>query len=115
MWGSKRVKVDEDLVGGEEDLGIWGFPATGLGLNAAAVCADPPGVAQKITSFEKVLRRDLKLMRHRQVIHPVLQEGRKPPASPASAAARLLTSSLDAVQASSRGSSGGGPAGVRAS
>lgn len=33
-------------------------------------------VEQKISSFEKILRRDLKLMRHRQVIHPVLQEGR---------------------------------------
>uniref|UniRef100_H3CAC2 T-box domain-containing protein n=1 Tax=Tetraodon nigroviridis TaxID=99883 RepID=H3CAC2_TETNG len=31
-------------------------------------------VEQKISSFEKILRRDLKLMRHRQVIHPVLQE-----------------------------------------
>lgn len=31
---------------------------------------------EKISSFEKILLRDLKLMRHRQVIHPVLQEGR---------------------------------------
>lgn len=30
---------------------------------------------QKIAEFEKILLRDLKLMRHRQVIHPVLQEG----------------------------------------
>lgn len=31
---------------------------------------------EKISALEKVLLRDLKLMRHRQVIHPVLQEGR---------------------------------------
>lgn len=30
---------------------------------------------EKIAAFEKVLLTDLKLMRHRQVIHPVLQEG----------------------------------------
>ncbi|XP_036927400.1 MAX dimerization protein MGA a isoform X7 [Acanthopagrus latus] len=29
---------------------------------------------EKITAFEKILLRNLKLMRHRQVIHPVLQE-----------------------------------------
>ncbi|TMS21242.1 hypothetical protein E3U43_015215 [Larimichthys crocea] len=29
---------------------------------------------EKIIAFEKILLRDLKLMRHRQVIHPVLQE-----------------------------------------
>uniref|UniRef100_A0A8P4G9F9 MAX gene-associated protein n=1 Tax=Dicentrarchus labrax TaxID=13489 RepID=A0A8P4G9F9_DICLA len=29
---------------------------------------------EKISAFEKILLRDLKLMRHRQVIHPVLQE-----------------------------------------
>lgn len=28
-----------------------------------------------IASFQKILLRDLKLMKHRQVIHPVLQEG----------------------------------------
>lgn len=30
---------------------------------------------EKIAAFEKILLRNLKLMRHRQVIHPVLQEG----------------------------------------
>lgn len=46
---------------------------------------------EKICTSEKVLLRDLKLMRHRQVIHPVLQEGKaasdwtsttSPPAAP---------------------------------
>ncbi|XP_044023006.1 LOW QUALITY PROTEIN: MAX dimerization protein MGA a [Siniperca chuatsi] len=32
------------------------------------------GLKEKIAAFEKILLRDLKLMRHRQVIHPVLQE-----------------------------------------
>lgn len=39
--------------------------------------ADPPlSLEEKISSLEKILHRDLKLMKHRQVIHPVLQEGR---------------------------------------
>ncbi|CAJ1074947.1 MAX gene-associated protein-like isoform X4 [Xyrichtys novacula] len=29
---------------------------------------------EKVASFQKILQRDLKLMRHQQVIHPVLQE-----------------------------------------
>ncbi|XP_070776873.1 MAX dimerization protein MGA a [Enoplosus armatus] len=40
--------------------------------------ADAPenaeGLEEKIFAFEQILLRDLKLMRHRQVIHPVLQE-----------------------------------------
>lgn len=41
---------------------------------------DPPNpkaesLAETIASFQKLLLRDLKLMKHRQVIHPVLQEG----------------------------------------
>jgi hypothetical protein len=30
---------------------------------------------ERIAAFEKVLLDDLKVMKHRQVIHPVLQEG----------------------------------------
>lgn len=30
---------------------------------------------ETIEAFEKILLRDLKLMKHRQIIHPVLQEG----------------------------------------
>lgn len=35
-------------------------------------------LAEMIASFQKILLRDLKLMKHRQVIHPVLQEGTIP-------------------------------------
>ncbi|XP_070697775.1 MAX dimerization protein MGA a [Pempheris klunzingeri] len=48
-------------------------------LQQAAAAAPENGnttmeTAEKIAEFEKILLRDLKLMRHRQVIHPVLQE-----------------------------------------
>lgn len=32
-------------------------------------------VKERISAYEKILLRDLKLLKHRQVIHPVLQEG----------------------------------------
>ena len=41
----------------------------------------PVGVTEtleeRIATLEEVLLKDLKLMKHRQVIHPVLQEGKK--------------------------------------
>lgn len=43
---------------------------------SAETAETPETLKEKICASEKVLLRDLKLMRHRQVIHPVLQEGR---------------------------------------
>lgn len=36
---------------------------------------------EKISAYQQTLLRDLKLMKHRQVIHPVLQEGTYHPSS----------------------------------
>lgn len=37
---------------------------------------DSPNIEERIDELEKVLLRDLKIMKHRQVIHPVLQAGK---------------------------------------
>lgn len=70
-----------EVIGGLEKQRIQHDMTDALGAFKDANCcwfsADTTlSLEEKISSFEKILLRDLKLMRHRQVIHPVLQEGR---------------------------------------
>lgn len=42
----------------------------------SAVVESPESTAERIASLEKALLQDLKVMKYKQVIHPVLQEGK---------------------------------------
>ncbi|XP_047467070.1 MAX dimerization protein MGA a isoform X2 [Mugil cephalus] len=44
------------------------------GQQPAAAAQEDESLEEKITTFQRILLRDLKLLKHRQVIHPVLQE-----------------------------------------
>lgn len=59
-----------DSPGGGDQLDTSDVPSSDL--NPSKPSAE--SLAEMIASFQKILLRDLKLMKHRQVIHPVLQE-----------------------------------------